>query len=107
LKIFSLHPGQFKIGIREHTGGFNMAEPTGDKHYEEKFEFDLWKLIRQRAEEKDISYHDAMTEVLPEYEKTVRYRDTEFEEEQIKLAREEMFRVSKSERNLRKIHEGG
>jgi len=33
-----------------------MAEPIPDKHYEEKFEFPLLKLIKQRAEEKDISY---------------------------------------------------
>ncbi len=56
-----------------------MAEPVSDKHYEEKFEFPLWKLIKQRAEEKDISYIDAADEVLPEYMKTIRYRDTEFE----------------------------
>ena len=36
-----------------------MAEPMSDKHYEEEFEFPLWKLIKQRADEKDISYHDA------------------------------------------------
>ena len=33
-----------------------MPEPMSDKHYEEKFEFPLWKLIKQRAEENDISY---------------------------------------------------
>ena len=26
-----------------------MAEPTSDKHYEEKFEFPPWKLTKQRA----------------------------------------------------------
>jgi len=56
-----------------------MAEPTSDKHYEEKFEFPLWKLIQQRAEEKDISYVQASEEVVPEYAQTIRYRDTEFE----------------------------
>ena len=56
-----------------------MAEPTSDKHYEEKFEFPLWKLIQQRAEEKDISYIMASEEVVPEYAQTIRYRDTEFE----------------------------
>lgn len=56
-----------------------MAEPTSDKHYEEKFEFPLWKLIKQRAEEKDVSYIDAADEVLPEYMKNIRYRDKEFE----------------------------
>ena len=57
-----------------------MAEPMSDKYYEEKFEFPLWKLIKQRAEQKDISYIDAAEEVAPEYAKNIRYRDTEFEE---------------------------
>ena len=57
-----------------------MSEPT-DKHYEEKFEFPLWKLIKQRAEEKDISYLAASQEVTPEYQKGIRYRDTAFEDE--------------------------
>jgi len=56
-----------------------MPEPTSDKHYESKFEFPLWKLIKQIAEEKDISYVKAAIEVVPEYVKTIRYRDTEFE----------------------------
>ena len=49
--------------------------------YEEKFEFPLWKLVKQRAREKDISYSAALDEVLPEYVKTIRYRDAEFERE--------------------------
>lgn len=56
-----------------------MADPTSDKHYESKFEFPLFKLIKERAEEKDISYHDAAKEVIPEYVKTIRYGDIEFE----------------------------
>lgn len=56
-----------------------MAEPTSDKHYEEKFQFPLWTLIKQRAEERDISYYRALKDVLPEYVKTIRYRDEEFE----------------------------
>ena len=55
-----------------------MADPM-NKHYESKFEFPLLKLIKQRAKEKDISYHDATLEVMPEYIKTIRYGDTEFE----------------------------
>ena len=31
-----------------------MLEPTSNKHYETKFEFPLWKLIKHRAEEKDM-----------------------------------------------------
>ena len=56
-----------------------MADPTSDKHYESKFVFPLFKLIKERAEEKDISYHDAAREVIPEYVKTIRYGDIEFE----------------------------
>ena len=67
-----------------------MAEPTSDKHYEEKFEFPLLKLIRQRAEEKDISYSEAYKEVQSEYGKTIRYRDTEFEDTEIKKRRKEL-----------------
>jgi hypothetical protein len=84
-----------------------MAEPTSDKHYEDKFEFPLWKLIKERAEKKDISYHDAMLEVVPEYEKTIRYGDTEFEQEQIKKRRAEQLALSERERELQRIHEGG
>ena len=84
-----------------------MAEPTSDKHYEDKFEFPLWKLIKERAEEKDISYHDAMLEVVPEYEKTIRYGDTEFEQEQIQKRRAEQLALRERERNLQRIHEGG
>jgi len=57
-----------------------MAEPTSDKHYEDKFEFPLLKLIKQRAEEKDISYAKAAEEIIPEYVKTIRLRDTEYED---------------------------
>jgi len=60
-----------------------MLEPTSDKHYETKFEFTLWKLIKKRAEEKDISYVDAAKEVVPAYVKTIRYRDTAFEEDEV------------------------
>ena len=60
-----------------------MAEPTSDKHYETDFEFSLWQLIQQRAKEKDISYRKAADEVVLEYKKTIRYRDTEFETEHI------------------------
>ena len=55
------------------------AEPTSDKHYEEEFKFPLWKLIKQRAVDKDTSYVDALNEVLPEYCKTINYRDIESE----------------------------
>jgi len=84
----------------------NMAEPTSDKHYEEKFEFSLWKLIKQRANEKDISYHDASIEVLPEFQKTIRYRDKEFEDACIEKRRQEMLEVSEQERILEGLQRG-
>jgi len=45
---------------------------TADNHYEEKFEFPLWKIIKERAAKKDLSYVKAALEVLPEYEKGIR-----------------------------------
>ena len=74
-----------------------MGEPTSDKHYEEVFENPLWKLIRQRAEEKDISYRKAADEVVQEYKKTIRYRDKTFEEEQIQKRYEEISELRKRE----------
>jgi hypothetical protein len=77
-----------------------MPEPTSDKHYEEKFEFPLWKMIKQRAEEKDISYNAAYREVLPEYQKTIRYKDTEWTDAQILKRNKEMseFRERESKK---------
>jgi len=83
-----------------------MAEPTSDKHYEEKFEFSLWKLIKKRAEQKDISYHDASVEVLPEFQKTIRYRDKEFEDAAIQKRRQEMLELSELERKLERLKKG-
>ncbi len=83
-----------------------MAEPTTDKHYEEKFEFPLWKLIKQRAEEKDISYHDASIEVLPEFERTIRYRDTVFEQAEIEKRHNEALELSELERRLERLKKG-
>ena len=78
-----------------------MAEPTSDKHYEEKFEFPLLKLIKQRAQEKDISYSAAYREVLPEYEKTIRYKDTEWTDEQIRKRNRELTELRERERKKR------
>ena len=58
-----------------------MSKDWAGDYYEEKFEFPLWKLIKERAEEKDISYLKAAEEVAPEFAKGVRIRDTEFEDE--------------------------
>jgi hypothetical protein len=74
-----------------------MEDPM-DKHYEEKFEFPLWKLIKQRAEKKDISYSAACAEVMPEYVKTIRYRDTEFEDAAIRKRQKEMAEAAEREK---------
>ena len=56
-----------------------MAKKNYDKNFmfkeydEEKFEFPLWRLIKQRAAEKNISYVKAALEVAPDYQKTIRY----------------------------------
>ena len=68
-----------------------MPEPMSDEYYEQKFEFPLWELIKQRAEEKDISYVAAAEEVVPEYVKTIRYRDTEFEDAVAKKRAKELI----------------
>jgi hypothetical protein len=60
-------------------------------HYEEEFEFPFWTLVKQRAEEKDISYSDAAALVCPEYSKTLRIRDVEWSDEQIRKSEEEGF----------------
>ena len=77
-----------------------MKEPTSDKHYEERFEFPLWKLIKQRAEEKDICYSDAVPEVVSEYVKTIRYRDPEFEDAAIIKRAKEMIELGELEQKL-------
>ena len=74
-----------------------MAEPTSDKHYEETFEIPLWKLIKHRAEEKDISYRKAADEVVKEFKKTIRYRDRAFERKQIQKRYEEIAELRKRE----------
>ena len=62
-----------------------MSKDWAGEYYEEEFEFPVWKLIKERAEEKDISYLKAMEEVAPEFAKGVRIRDEVFEDEQVNL----------------------
>lgn len=52
----------------------------GGVYEEENFEFPLFKLVREKAEELDISYHDALVLVKPDYVRTCRYGDVEFEQ---------------------------
>ena len=79
-----------------------MAKSTADEHYEEKFEFPLWKLIKQYAEEKDISYVKAAVEVLQEYEKGIRYRDAAFEEAEIQKRQKELAELAEREQREKK-----
>ncbi len=74
-----------------------MAEPTSGKHYEDQFHYPLWTLIKLRAEEKDISYSKALTEVLPEYQKSIRYRDEAYEDSIAELRLREMKEVAEIE----------
>ena len=57
-----------------------MDRPIDKEFYEDDFEFPLWKLIKQRANEKDISYLKASQEIAPEYTKGIRIKDIEFED---------------------------
>ncbi len=74
-----------------------MAEPTSEKHYEDKFHYPLWTLIKKYAEEKDISYAKALAEVLPEYQKSIRYRDEEYENSISRMRLKEMKEVAEAE----------
>lgn len=60
-----------------------MDEFYGGGVYEEEFEFPLFKLVREKAEELDISYHDALVLVKPDYVRTCRYGDEEYENTEI------------------------
>lgn len=67
-----------------------MKESPVDQHYEDNFEFPLWTLIEERAEKDDISYAAASELVVPEYVKTIRYRDTEYEDSEIAKREQEV-----------------
>jgi hypothetical protein len=77
-----------------------MEKPTSDEHFEESFEFPLWKLIKQRAEEKDISYLAAMNEVSPEYAQSIRYGDREFEDAAIEKRWKELSQLAGTEDSI-------
>ena len=74
---------------------------TADQHYEEKFEFPLWKMIKTHAAKKDISYVKAALEVLPEFEKGIRYRDTKFEEAEVGKRAAELRALQEADRKNR------
>ena len=83
-----------------YTKVLKMGESKLDKHYEEKFEIPLWRLIKQRAEEKDISYAAAIVEVVPEYERTIG-QNTESDKAAIQKRAKEMAELAKREREER------
>jgi hypothetical protein len=80
------------------TGGVEVTDTTTDDHYESSFENPLWKLIKKRAREKDISYLTAAEEVVPEYAKTIRYRDAEYENSEVGKRAKEMTELARFER---------
>ena len=61
-----------------------------DEHYEDEFEFPLWRLIKECAEREDISYSKASELVVPEYAKSIRYGDHAFEDAVIEAREKEM-----------------
>jgi len=72
-----------------------MTKDWAGDYYEEKFKFPLWKLIKEKAEEKDISYLKAMEEVTPEFAKGVRIRDEAFEDENVEKRRKHLEELEK------------
>jgi len=76
-----------------------MEEVFSGKGYETEFKNSLWSLIKQRAKEKDISYLAAVEEIAPEYAKTIRYRDTEYENSEVEKRAKEMAELIKREQN--------
>jgi hypothetical protein len=73
-----------------------MPESEMDRHYETDYRSPLWRMVKKRAEEKDISYFAAYREVLPEYQKTIRYRDTKWVYDQIRNRNKEIVNSRKS-----------
>lgn len=63
----------------------------GAPHYEEEFEFPFFAMIKKCAEERDISYSDAAAIVCPEFSKTLRIRDEEWSDEQIRIGEMDGF----------------
>jgi len=76
-----------------------MVEDFPGKGYETEFKNSLWDLIKQRAKEKDISYLAAAEKIVPEYAKTIRYRDTEYENTEVEKRAKEMAELLKREQN--------
>lgn len=80
----------------------NFHDPVPG-HYEEKFEFTLWKMIREYADEHDVSYSNAAAKVIHDYSKTTRCRDVEWADWVIaNREKEGVAEVQDSNRSLNK-----
>jgi hypothetical protein len=84
-----------------------VPDPVAEKGYETKFEFPLWSLIKERADEKNISYYAAAREVTPEYMKRIRYDDESFEDSVIEKAMKESDEEMAAFKRLMGRPEGG
>lgn len=69
---------------------------TVDQHYEEQFEFPLWKKIKEYAEKHDCSYLAAQNVVLRDFclNGGLRYRDEAYEDPIIKARWDELKKVA-------------
>ena len=70
---------------------------TSQEHFEVKFEFPLWKIIKEYANKNDCSYVDASEAVLSDYVATIRYDDEAFEDECMKKRHLELETVGKED----------
>jgi hypothetical protein len=84
-----------------------VSEPVAEKGYETKFEFPLWLLIKERADQKNISYYSAAREVTPEYMKGIRYDDEAFEDSVIEKAMKDSEKEMEAFKKLMGRPEGG
>ena len=73
-----------------------MPDSELEKHYEENYKSPLWSMVKNHAEQKDISYYAAYREILPEYQKTIRYKDAEWVKQQIRKRNMEMIKQRKT-----------
>ena len=70
---------------------------TAQEHFEDKFEFPLWKIIKTYAAKHDCSYVDASEAVLSDYVATINYGDEEFENACMKKRHAELEAVGKED----------
>ncbi len=75
---------------------------TADQHYEEKFEFPLWKKIKEYAEQHDCSYLAAQNVVLRDFclHGGLRYREEAYEDPIIKARWDQLKEIAGNEEAL-------